>query len=158
MDASFCRTFHYPIPMNSIIINPRTRIPYSELRFRFTRSAGPGGQNVNRVSTRVELVFDILRSPSLGSEAKSVLMKSLGRKVDSAGCLRIVAQESRSQWKNRGFAIEKFSAELRKALHPAKSRTPTTATVASSEKRIAKKKHRARTKGLRKLNMGKEIE
>ena len=135
--------------MNVVYINSRIQIPPSELRFRFTRSGGPGGQNVNRVSTRVELVFDMQHSPSLDLEAKEMLRSSMRSKLDSRGTIRVVSQESRSQWKNRQTAIEKFEYILRRALRPEKHRTPSTATRSSKEKRLAAKKQRGESKKLR---------
>jgi len=135
--------------MNVVYINSRIQIPLSELRFRFTRSGGPGGQNVNRVSTRVELVFDMQHSPSLDLEAKEMLRSSMRSKLDSRGTIRVVSQESRSQWKNRQTAIEKFEYILRRALRPEKHRTPSTATRSSKEKRLAAKKQRGESKKLR---------
>jgi ribosome-associated protein len=144
--------------MNIMIINNKTQIPFSELRFRFSRSGGPGGQNVNRVSTRVELIFDVQHSPSLDAESKEVLKSALQSKLDSSGCLRIVSQESRSQWKNKQTAIERFGSVVRKALRPSKHRTPSTATKSSKEERLSKKKERGSMKKLRRLDLGKELD
>ena len=143
--------------MDTIVVNGRIQISLSDLRFRFSRSGGPGGQNVNRVSTRVELLFDVPLS-SLDSATKELLRTTLGSKLDSAGCLRIVSQESRSQWKNKQIAIEKLTSLLKKALRPTKQRTPTAATKSSREKRLEGKKGRSRIKKMRKINMEKELQ
>jgi len=143
--------------MNVVYINSRIQIPLSELHFRFTRSGGPGGQNVNRVSTRVELVFDMQHSPSLDLESKEMLRSAMRSKLDSRGTIRVVSQESRSQWKNKQTAIEKFAYIVRRALRPAKHRTPSTATRSSKEKRLAEKKQRGESKKLRRFDSGSEF-
>jgi ribosome-associated protein len=143
--------------MNVVYINSRIQIPLSELHFRFTRSGGPGGQNVNRVSTRVELVFDMQHSPSLDPASREMLRSGLRSKLDSRGTLRVVSQESRSQWKNKQTAIEKFEYILRRALRPAKHRTPSTATRSSKEKRLTEKKQRGESKKLRQFDSGSEF-
>lgn len=144
--------------MNVVYINSRVQIPLSELQFRFTRSGGPGGQNVNRVSTRVELVFDMQHSPSLDPASREMVRSSLRSKLDSRGTLRVVSQESRSQWKNKQTAIEKFAFIIRRALRPTKHRTPSTATRSSKERRLAEKKRRGANKKLRKIDPGGESE
>jgi ribosome-associated protein len=142
--------------MNTIFITNRIQIPFSDLRFRYSRSGGPGGQNVNKVSTRVELIFDIPLS-SLDDKAKEILQTSLTSKLDSAGCLRIDSQESRSQWKNKQDAIEKFISLLQKVTRPVKHRTPTAATKSSKNARLARKKGRGELKKMRKINIEKEL-
>jgi ribosome-associated protein len=142
--------------MNTLFINDKLQIPFSDLRFRFSRSGGPGGQNVNRVSTRVELIFDV-QSSSLDPETKENLRSKLHPKLDSAGCLRVVSQESRSQWKNKQNTIEKFAFLLKKATRPVKHRTPTTATKSSKNARLEWKKGRGELKKMRKINMEKEL-
>ena len=142
--------------MNTIFINSKLQIPFSDLRFRFSRSGGPGGQNVNKVSTRVELIFDVPLS-SLDHEAKEALLTSLKSKLDSSGCLRIASQESRSQWKNKQDAVEKFISLLQKATRPVKHRMPTAATKSSKYARLASKKGRSELKKMRKINIEKEL-
>ncbi len=142
--------------MDTIIINDRIQIPLSDLRFRFSRSGGPGGQNVNRVSTRVELIFDVQGS-SLDHETKETLKTKLHAKLDSSGCLHVVSQESRSQWKNKQDTIEKFAFLLKKVMRPVKHRTPTTATKSSKNARLQWKKGRSRLKKMRKIDVEKEL-
>jgi ribosome-associated protein len=112
---------------------------------------------VNRVSTRVELVFDMQHSPSLDLESKEMLRSAMRSKLDSRGTIRVVSQESRSQWKNKQTAIEKFAYIVRRALRPAKHRTPSTATRSSKEKRLAEKKQRGESKKLRRFDSGSEF-
>ncbi len=142
--------------MNTIFINDRIQIPLSDLRFRFSRSGGPGGQNVNRVSTRVELIFDVQDS-SLDPEIKEYVRSKLHPKLDSAGCLHVVSQESRSQWKNKQNAIEKFTFLVKKVTRPVKHRTPTAATKSSKNARLARKKVKSELKKMRKINLEMEL-
>ena len=105
-----------------IDIMPGLRIPLSEVRFAFMRSGGPGGQNVNKVSTRVELQFEPEASLALDDRQKAMILSSLGGRIGKDGMLRIQAQDSRSQWQNRRLATEKFASLLRLALRPRKKR------------------------------------
>jgi ribosome-associated protein len=112
------------------------------MQFHFTRSGGPGGQNVNKVSTRVELLFDVVHSPSLSESQKEKIIKALRPRIGTDGVFRIASQESRSQWRNREDVVEKFILLLQNALKPRKKRLPTRPSGAAREKRItAKKRH-----------------
>src|SRR6478609_2266156 len=86
-------------------VSPELRLPLTELEFRATRSGGPGGQHVNTSSTRVELWWDVAASPSLTDEQRLRLLNRLGSRLDSAGRLRLVSSESRSQLRNRESEI-----------------------------------------------------
>jgi ribosome-associated protein len=125
---------------SKLVITSRLSIPMSEIEFRTSRSSGPGGQNVNKLETRVELLFDVERSSSLTDEQRDLLFSRLKSNIDKEGVLRVVSQESRSQWKNKQEAIEKFVQLLRDALKPRKIRRKTTATPLSREKRLMEKK------------------
>ena len=142
--------------METLYINSRIQIPQSELRFRFSRSGGPGGQNVNRVSTRVELLYDLVHS-SLDPDSKGILRKKLSSRLSYDGIIRIVSQESRSQWKNKQTATEKFVDLLKRAMRPQKSRVPTRVTRNSIETRLVRKKGRGEIKKLRKVDLRKEL-
>lgn len=137
------------IHMPGVSINSNVNIPISELQFRFARSGGHGGQNVNKVETRVELLFDVARSPSLSDSDRERILKHLKSKIDTAGILRVVAQESRSQWRNREDAVERFATLLRAALKPKKKRIATRVSAGAREKRLEEKKRRSRVKRLR---------
>ena len=142
--------------MDSLRINSTTEIPLSELQFRFSRSGGPGGQNVNRVSTKVELIFDLGRS-SLGEEKKHRLRVKLKTRLTDDGLLRITSQESRSQWQNRRTALEKFVSLIGLALKRERTRIATTPTKSATEKRIGSKKGRGNLKRTRKVNLQEDL-
>jgi ribosome-associated protein len=132
-----------------IRITPGISLAESEITLEFVRSSGPGGQNVNKVSTAVELRFDAANSPSLPLEVRSRLMKIAGKRVTSGGVLIIEARRFRTQEKNRGDAIERLIGLIRKAaVEPAKRRK-TRPTFQSKEERIKSKKRRSRVKELR---------
>lgn len=139
-------------PASHLHITSTVAIPLSELHFRTSRSSGPGGQNVNKLETRVELLFDVLHSPSLTGDQQSIVMSNLKSKVGADGMLRIVSQGSRSQWKNKQEAIEKFVGVLRRALRAKKKRIKTTPTLASQEKRVREKKRISEKKIMRKVH------
>jgi ribosome-associated protein len=124
----------------SVRISSSLRIPMSELQLRFSRSSGPGGQHANKVSTRVELRFDVARSPSLGPRQRSRLIDRLGPEV------RIVADDERSQVRNRQLAVERFRARMADALHVEAPRRPTRPSRAARERRLADKRQRSERK------------
>jgi ribosome-associated protein len=131
------------------IIIGSARIAGWELQFRFSRSGGPGGQNVNKLETRVELLFDVVNSPGLSDSQKKRVMAALKNRIGSDGVLRVVAGESRSQFANRMAAVERFIGMVTKALEKKKKRVKTRASRASREKRIEGKKRRGKVKQLR---------
>ncbi len=122
-------------------------LPDGELGFRYTRSGGPGGQHVNTSSTRVELTFDLEQSPTLSDAEKSRARRRLRSRLDSEGKIRIVAQDERSQARNRSLAVERFSEVMRAALAPPPPpRRPTRPTRSSSEARLESKRRGATRK------------
>jgi ribosome-associated protein len=124
-------------------------IPERELRWKFSRSSGPGGQSVNTGDTRVQLSFDVAGSPSLGESLRDRAVRRLGaRLVD--GVLTVAAEEHRSQWRNRVVAEQRLAAILREATGaPARTRRPTKPTRASQRRRVDAKRRRGQTKRLR---------
>ena len=124
-------------------------IPARELKWRFSRSSGPGGQSVNTADSRVELSFDVARSTALGPVQRArVLDRLAGRLVD--GVITVAASEQRSQLQNREAARDRLAATLAKALAPPPPRRrPTKASRAAVERRLADKKRRAKVKQLR---------
>jgi len=133
----------------TILIIPGLSIPVSELRFRFSRSRGPGGQHVQRTETRVELLFDVAHSPSLSDEQRACLQERLAGYLDSGGMLRLVARSTRSQLQNRQEVMARFARLLSVALRPRKRRLPTKPTAASRQRRLEAKRRRAEIKRLR---------
>jgi ribosome-associated protein len=135
-------------------VNSRLVIPASELRERFSRSSGPGGQSVNTTDSRVELSFDIARSPSLTERDRDrALARLAGRLTD--GVLTVAAETERSQLMNRDAARARLAALLREAVAPPPPpRVPTKPTRGARERRLADKRRRAQTKRDRRDNSG----
>lgn len=121
-------------------------IPDSELVERFVRSAGPGGQNVNKVSTAVELRFDIANSPSLPEPVRERLLARRDRRITAEGVLVINAQTLRTQDRNREDARERLAGFISQSLHAPKKRVPTRPTRGSKERRLAGKRERSTIK------------
>ena len=121
----------------------------SEIKFRTSRSSGPGGQAVNKLSTKVELIFDIKASAFLTEEQKEKLFEKLAKRINSDGLLIVTSDQTRSQLRNKELVTERFLRLLENALKPAKKRKPTFPTQASVEKRLQSKKHHAAKKELR---------
>jgi ribosome-associated protein len=129
-------------------INDAISIPDSELDERFVRASGPGGQNVNKVSTAVELRFDVSTS-SLPSDVKARLFALAGKRITAEGVLLIDSREHRTQAQNREAARARLAALVRAAAIKPKRRRATRPTAGSRERRIESKKRRASVKALR---------
>jgi ribosome-associated protein len=121
-------------------------VPETELEIRATRAGGPGGQHVNKVSTRIEVVWDVATSPSLADEQRSRLLARLASRLDRRGRLRVVSDASRSQRRNLETAVERLRETVRRALHVPKPRKPTRPSKAAVERRLETKKRRATKK------------
>jgi ribosome-associated protein len=126
-------------------------IPEYELAFSFARSGGPGGQNVNKVETKVTVTFDFSNSTALTWEQKGRLGNhpSVVQNLNAEGCIAITSQAHRSQALNREDAIERLHELVRQALRPRRKRIPTRKTKASQRKRVDEKKVRGRSKATR---------
>lgn len=131
-----------------IEITPTFSIEESELQLAFVRASGPGGQNVNKVATAVQLRFDMEHS-SLPEEVKGRLRKIAGNRITSDGELLIEAKKFRTQEQNREDAIRRFTEILQRAFQKPKVRTKTRPTAASKERRIQEKKQRGAVKKIR---------
>jgi ribosome-associated protein len=124
-------------------------VPERELRWRFSRSSGPGGQSVNTADSRVELSLDLTTTTALGPVQRARVLERLGRRLVD-GVLTVAASEHRSQLQNREAALQRMAAILARALAPPPPRRrPTRPTRGSVERRLADKRRRSRTKRLR---------
>jgi ribosome-associated protein len=127
----------------SIRVTRAVAVPLTEVELRFSRSSGPGGQHANTAETRVEALFDVEASAALTDAQKR-------RVVARAGpVLRAVAQDERSQWRNRQLALERLAEELRAALRVERPRVATRPTAAARQRRLEEKRRRSATKRLR---------
>lgn len=121
-------------------------IPAAELSFEVSRGGGPGGQNVNKVATRVTLRFDVAGSPSLSDSVRDLLRERLGSRLTNEGVLVLHASEHRDQPRNRSAAVSRFVHLLTEALTPVKPRRATRPTRGSVERRIQARKRRSDVK------------
>jgi ribosome-associated protein len=132
-----------------IRITDHIAIDESELAESFIRASGPGGQNVNKLATAVQLRFDVRRSPSLTDEVRARLVRLAGRRLTREGVLVITAQNHRTQERNRADALDRLVALIRQAAVRPVPRRPTKPTKASRQRRLESKKRRGGIKALR---------
>ncbi len=130
-------------------INERISIPEEELSFTASHSSGPGGQNVNKVSSRVTLWFDVANSPTLSPEQKDLILRRLANRIGKNGVLRVISQQTRSQVENRELAIERFAELLRDALKQAPVRKKTRVSKGAKLRRLEEKKQHGLLKSRR---------
>jgi ribosome-associated protein len=129
-----------------IEVSSRITIPESELRFSFARSSGPGGQNVNKVSSKATMHWDAVQSPSVPDDVKQRFLARFKSKLTTQGEIVITSQESRDQPKNIQLCLDKLRAMLLEVLVPPKKRRPTKPTKGSKVRRLDAKKNKSQTK------------
>lgn len=142
------------VPM--LNVTPRIRIPAQELKETFVHATGPGGQNVNKVATAVQLRFNIAHSPSLPDAVRARLLRLAGKRVNSLGEIVIEARRHRTRERNRRDAVARLSALIREAALRPKTRIPTRPTAAAKRRRLEEKKRRAGLKRLRSPLAGRD--
>lgn len=130
----------------ALAVNSRVSIPAAELEIRATRAGGPGGQHVNKTSTRVEVVWRMAESAALSEAQRERLRTVLASRLDSRGALRVVAADTRSQSRNRELALERLAGVVRAALVIPKVRRPTKPSRAAKARRVETKKRRSARK------------
>jgi ribosome-associated protein len=142
-------TAEAPVSSRDLVVNDRVTVPARDLSWSASRASGPGGQNVNKVATRVTLRFNLRGTDALTRAQKSRLRKLAGKRIDSQGSLMINAQAERSQRQNLERARDGLRKLIRKALVPPKRRVATKATRASKRRRLDDKRRRGEQKRAR---------
>ena len=129
-----------------VVVSPRLTIPAAELSFAFARSGGPGGQNVNKVSSKAELRWNPVSSSALGADDRAWLLERLGNRLTNDGTLIVTSTLTRDQIQNRDDALSKLALIVRAALDRPKHRRATKPTRASKRRRVDAKRHRSEIK------------
>jgi ribosome-associated protein len=129
-----------------IEVTDSIRLPENEIQLDFIRASGPGGQNINKVSSAVQLRFDAAKSSALSEEVRTRLKQISGHRMTADGILIIKAQRHRTQDRNREDAIERLVALIRQAAEKPRPRRPTKPSRAAKQKRLSSKRHRGETK------------
>jgi ribosome-associated protein len=132
--------------MEDIVVTPRVTIPGGELAIAFSRSGGPGGQNVNKVASKVELRWNPTTSVALGGDERAWLLERLKSRLTSDGTLIVTSTATRDQLKNRDDATSKLALIVRAALDRPKPRKPTKVSRGAKRRRVADKRHHAEIK------------
>jgi ribosome-associated protein len=132
-----------------LLIPPDIAIPDSDLSIAFVRASGPGGQNVNKVASAVQLRFDLAGTAALGADVKARLRALAGRRLTDDGAILIIARTHRTQERNRREALERLAELIRTAVPPPLERRPTRPTRAARQERLAGKTRRGQRKQLR---------
>ena len=121
-------------------------VPEGELRFQASRAGGPGGQHVNKTSTRIEVRWNVADSPSISDDQRARILERLKRRIDTKGVLRVAAGERRSQRANREAAVGRLNTLVRGALHRRRPRKPTRPSRVARERRLERKRRRSAIK------------
>lgn len=121
-------------------------IPSSEIRFRYSRSGGPGGQHANKTSTKVELSWNAARSNALGPRQRARVMERLRTRLDADGTLRLSSDTHRSQLRNKGEVLDRLARLVRDGLRVSKQRVATKPTKSATERRLSAKRRRSEIK------------
>ena len=136
-------------PGAALVVDARLRIPMGELTFATSRSAGPGGQNVNKVETRVTVAWPVVASPTLDERQRALVLERLATRISKQGVLQVSAQRHRSQAQNRAAALERLASLVREALEEDPERRKTRPPAAARRRRLAAKRQRSAVKRLR---------
>jgi len=139
-----------------VLIAENIEIPDIELAFTTSRSSGPGGQNVNKVNTRVTLLFDLDRSPTLLESQRLLLHERLAGRINKEGILRVIVQRHRTQLANREEAVRKFADLVRAALFEEEARIQVSVSRGMKERRLEEKRLRGRLKRERSVGFGED--
>lgn len=136
--------------METLYVSPTLSIPLAELRFKFHRSSGPGGQNVNKLNTAVELQFDFVHSAVLSDEQRQRIAEKLATRLNSTGALSIQSERFRTQGRNRADCLSKLAALLAEVLKTQPKRTKTKPSRAAQARRLdSKRRHSEKKKSRR---------
>ncbi len=142
--------YRFPHSGSAGPVSKRITVPDDEISFRATRSGGPGGQHVNRRATRVEASWNVRLSTALTDEERERILKKLASRIDNDGVLRVVADDERSQYRNKELAKQRLRDLVARALRVPKRRKKTRPPKSAVEKRLESKSRRGQVKKLRK--------
>jgi len=138
-----------PVNGKTIALPGNVTLPEAELRFVHSRSSGPGGQNVNKVASRVTLLFDVSNCPALSERQRRRITRAFPGRINNAGLMRVVSTRFRTQAANRKAALERFTALLTEALTPKKTRRKTAIPAGARARRLTDKARLGERKRLR---------